>query len=96
MLHTINKSPAQPAPFDACLAALSAGDAVLLIEEGVYHAVDTAAMARLTARGASVHVLAPDLTARGLDARLIAAVTPVDHTGFVDLCRQHGRVQSWY
>ena len=42
-----------------------------------------------------VHVLQPDLEARGLADRLLDGVSGVDYGGFVDLVAQSKTCQSW-
>jgi tRNA 2-thiouridine synthesizing protein B len=42
-----------------------------------------------------IHVLMPDLEARGLGDRVIDGVTPVDYAGFVDLVAGNKNCQSW-
>jgi len=98
-LHTVNKSPFSTQSLQSCLGHARDGDAVLMIEDGVYGAMTGSQMAdAVAARGnaVSLYVLGPDLTARGLDAgRLIEGVTGVDYAGFVDLVASHDRTQAW-
>ncbi len=42
-----------------------------------------------------IHVLQPDLEARGLADRIIAGITPVDYGGFVELTTTNKNCQSW-
>jgi tRNA 2-thiouridine synthesizing protein B len=42
-----------------------------------------------------IHVLMPDLEARGLADRIIEGVSPVDYGGFVDLVAGNNNCQSW-
>jgi len=74
------------------LAFARPGDAVILIEDAVYGATAAPtpwsdALADAIARDISVHVLAPDLAARGLHSDLPA----VDYAGFVGLLAAHER-----
>ena len=98
-LHTVNKSPFQNQTLLSCLAHVKAGDAVLMIEDGVYGAVTgTAISEALSKMGSdvSLYVLGADLAARGIDAgRMAEGVTSVDYEGFVDLAATHDRVQNW-
>lgn len=97
MLHIVNKSPLINAALDSCLRVASGGD-LLLIEDAVYAATEgtlvedrlRAAMSQFT-----VHVLQPDLEARGLADRLIDGVNRVDYGGFVDLVTHNDNCQSW-
>lgn len=94
-LHLINRSPARSDALAACLRVLAAEDALLLIEDGVYAAVeDAAAAAALT--GHVCHALAADVAARGLQRHLARDVRVIDESGFVALAAQCDRVMSWF
>lgn len=98
-LHTVNKSPFGNGALLSCLNHCKSGDAVLLIEDGVYgglagstvsHAVSTSAVS------VEIYVLEGDVQARGLEAsKLIEGITPVGYDGFVDLVAKHDRTQAW-
>ena len=98
MLHIVNKSPSSCAILQSCLRFAQPGDALLLIEDGVYAATSgnlagaalRAAMDRL-----QVHALRPDLEARGMSAQVIDGVTLVDYGGFVDLAALHHTSHAW-
>jgi tRNA 2-thiouridine synthesizing protein B len=97
MLHIINKSPLSSVSLDTCLNTAAGGD-ILLIEDAVYAATKgNAAEAKLkTAMGKfKLHVLMPDLDARGLGDRLMDGVIAVDYAGFVDLTSNNKTCQSW-
>jgi tRNA 2-thiouridine synthesizing protein B len=95
MLHVVNKSPYERNSLDTCVGYVSEGDAVLLIEDGVYGAIKTgSAAARLA--GLDVCVLGEDLAARGIgEDKLADGVKVVDYAGFVDLVEAKDKVQSW-
>ncbi len=99
ILHTINKSPFENTTFESCLAHALEGDAILLIEDGVYAALKgTAASARIKARSNNVSffVLGPDLAARGIaNGSLAEDIAVVDYGGFVDLVADHKIAQAW-
>lgn len=98
MLHTVNKSPFERGALDSCLKHARKGDAVLLIEDGVYGAMKgTAFTPKIAAvlKEVAVYVLQPDLEARGIQGRVLEGVKPVDYGGFVDLAVAHNPVQSW-
>jgi tRNA 2-thiouridine synthesizing protein B len=99
MLHVVNKSPFERTALDSCLRLAQAGDSVLLIEDGVYAALENAAYAEKIAgrmEDFSFYVLGPDVAARGLgDTPLIEGLTVVDYEGFVDLVAEHDVTQSW-
>ncbi len=99
MLHLINKSPFERTALDSCLRLAKPGDSILLIEDGVYAALEKAAHAEKIAgrmEDFSFYVLGPDVAARGLgDTPLIEGLAVVDYEGFVDLVAQHDVTQSW-
>lgn len=98
-LHTVNTSPFATRTLESCLNHCRDGDAVLLIEDGVYGALSGTAVSEMVAGHAgrvTIHVLTPDAVARGLDAgRLADGVAGVDYGGFVDLVTGHDRTQAW-
>jgi tRNA 2-thiouridine synthesizing protein B len=98
MLHTVNKSPFERNSLESCLAHIEPGSALLLIEDGVYGAMEGTSVStqlKETMKNTPVYALAPDVEARGVNGRLIAGVKLVDYGGFVDLVAQHNKVQSW-
>ncbi len=97
MLHIVNKSPLTNSALENCLNVAASGE-ILLIEDAVYAATTGNAFeARLReAMGRlKVHVLRPDLEARGMGDRLIAGVAAVDYSGFVNLTISNNSCQSW-
>ncbi len=69
-LHLISRSPADSRALEQCLARAGEGDAVLLIEDGVYAAAEgsgSGEILRAATGRVMVYVLMPDLEARGLD-----------------------------
>ncbi len=94
-LHTLNASPAS-AVFADCLGMLAAGDALLLLGDGVYAGMaGTGARAKLDACGAQLYVLRDDTAAAGLLERM-DAITVIDFDGFVALSEQFPRQLAWY
>jgi tRNA 2-thiouridine synthesizing protein B len=97
MLNIINKSPLTSVTLDTCLNTAAGGD-ILLIEDAVYAATrGNAAEAKLKAAMGKfkIHVLMPDLEARGLGDRIMEGVSPVDYGGFVELTSNNKTCQSW-
>ncbi len=98
-LHTVNKSPFERNPLQSCIGHLTAGDVVLMIEDGVVGArkgSSAAAMVQAALASGNVYALSPDLAARGIKAeQLIDGVQTVDYGGFVDLVAQHTRTVAW-
>jgi len=93
MLHIVNKSPAQTRSLDSCLRLTQPGQALLLIEDGIYAATSAGTVAAM--KDLKVYVLQPDVEARGMKGRIVEGVTPVDYAGFVDLVAEHSSNQSW-
>jgi len=98
ILHTVNKSPLQNNSLDSCLRVAQPDCAILLIEDAVYAATDTAngLISEQVLSLHKVYALTPDLKARGLLERIKPGVEPVDYDGFVALTEQFDSVQSWY
>lgn len=97
MLHIINKSPLSNGSLDSCLRVTESGE-ILLIEDAVYAATKGSALEgkmREVMGKVKIHVLMPDLEARGLADRLIDGISPVDYGGFVDLVAASKNCQSW-
>ena len=93
-LHLLNKSPSSGL-FDELRKALSPGDSLLLLEDGVYFLNRPEELADLPAE-LSLHFLAEDLQARGLTTPLPENATTVDYDGFVALCASHAKTASWF
>lgn len=83
----------------SCLNHCKDGDAVLMIEDGVYGALAASGMAEFVkskSGSVSIYIMSPDADARGLAAeKLLGEVTGVDYAGFVNLVTEHDRTQSW-
>lgn len=95
MLHLVNKSPYERNSLETCVGYCRDGDAVLLIEDGVYAAMKSGKVAGQLA-GLDVSVLGSDLAARGIaEDKLVDGVKVVDYGGFVDLVEAKDKVQSW-
>jgi tRNA 2-thiouridine synthesizing protein B len=97
VLHIVNKSPLTSSTLDTCLNVAPGGE-ILLIEDAVYAATSGNAFeAKLKeALGRfKIHVLQPDLDARGMGDRLLPGVNAVDYGGFVDLASNNNTCQSW-
>ncbi|NVK40677.1 MAG: sulfurtransferase complex subunit TusB [Oceanospirillaceae bacterium] len=91
-LHTLNRPPSDRALLTDCLAALLADDTLLLLEDGVYCALESLSLPT----GVRCVALAADVEARGIGSRLPAGIEVVDDAGFVELCCRNDRVLSWF
>ncbi len=100
VLHIVSRSPRESRALEDCLVRAGKGDAVLLIEDAVYAAVDGAdieAVLKSAPGRVRFYALGPDLDKRGVDASKVAeAIRIVDYGGFVDLTAECRLVQSWF
>ena len=99
MLHMINKSPFDRDSLESCLSTAKKGGSVLLIEDGIYAAMQNTKAQDKIAQAMSdfsFYVLGPDIKARGMrEDRIIEGIEIVDYGGFVDLVTKHDNLQSW-
>jgi len=99
ILHTVNKSPFEKNSLDECLSHSVEGSSILLIEDGVYAAMQgTKVESDVKAAVASkkVYALSADVKLRGLATeRMIEGIELVDYAGFVDLTESNEKVQAW-
>ena len=99
LLHTVNKSPFERNTLESCLRVCEDGSSILLIEDGVYGALDNTAVADLIKKrmgNIKFYVLAPDVDARGLgNQTIIEGIESVDFGGFVDLVEKNNATQAW-
>jgi tRNA 2-thiouridine synthesizing protein B len=94
-LHLVNKAHPASNALASCLAHCRSGDSVLLIEDGVYGAV-AAVWPADALPGVSLFVIADDVEARGLMARLHPDFQAVDYHGFVSLAASHQPIVTWF
>ena len=96
-LHIINKT--DTTLWQLLQSAINPNDAVLLIEDAVYVALPTyplppglfALVPQLPC-----HVLAEDLAARGISAKIRPEFASASYREFVALCLQYERVVNWH
>lgn len=96
-LHIVSSSALETNALQSALKVASPGDAILLIENGVYAAVNASQMIQLmdcAARGLKVFVLGEDVDARALPA-LPTDINKASYTDFVDLVCQYHNSVSW-
>lgn len=96
-LHIVSSSPLASVALDRALRLASKGDAILLIENGVYGAADVPDNLQRLAiapKGLSWYVLSEDMSARALFLQ-IADFKSVSYSGFVELVCQHHNSVSW-
>lgn len=99
ILHTVNKSPFERDSLKSCLNYATSGSSVLLIEDGVYGALQGTSFEGLIKEamdGINLYALGPDLKARGFgEDRVISGIQVVDYAGFVDMAAENDKVQAW-
>lgn len=98
MLHTVNKSPFEKNSLVSCLEHAADGSAILLIEDGVYGALNGSAVAdkvKSVMGKSTIYALGPDLEARGIADKIMDGIKVVDYAGFVDLACENDKVQAW-
>lgn len=99
ILHLVYRSPGETLALAQCLNRVSEGDALLLLESGVYGVLKAAKFApRLTEAMPTIRIYAldPDLAARGIATdEILAGVGLVDYAGFVELSLLHNPIVSW-
>jgi tRNA 2-thiouridine synthesizing protein B len=99
VLHLVNRSPGTSLALAQCLHRAGPGDALLLLEGGVYAALqdhEFAARLRLAMRHLAVYALSPDLEARGIaEGEVTEGISLVDYAGFVHLSLSHRPIMSW-
>ena len=99
MLHTVNKSPFQTGSLVSCLRHAQKGDAVLLMEDGVYGALKgTTASGDIWAKRVELkfYVMSADLGGpRPRQGAVDRGLNLIDAGGFVDLVVAHKSSQAW-
>ena len=93
-LHTINRSPDSKL-LESCLKVINAGDAILFIEDGVYHCASLNDLETISDT-VKVYGLREDLLARATLTKTDDCVEAIDTARFVDLCCTHDKVVSWF
>ena len=96
VLHTLNAAPSSSAYAD-CVRLLAAGDALLLLGDAVYAALEsTAACSQLQDTGAHLYVLEADARSAGIQGRVDNKVVTVDFDAFAALTEKFPKQQAWY
>ncbi len=98
ILHTVNQSPLQTQSLQSCLRFINPGNTLLLIENGVYGALNNTAFSeeiQTAMTKISIYALEADLQARGLMDKLLPGIKLADYGTFVDLAAEHSVVQNW-
>ncbi len=98
MLHIIQKSPFQSQNLDNCLQNLTAGDAILFIEDGVLGLLNNTKLARQLKKHQEfifMYALGADLETRGIQNQIISDIQLINYDGFVELTVAHSPITTW-
>lgn len=94
-LHIVNQSPYAGNALQDCLSAFAEGDALLLIEDGIYAArVEFHPALTATITASNLYCLSADATARGV--AVSEGITSIDEARWVALCIEHNPIVSWF
>jgi len=93
-LHTISKPPGQR-QLEQCLALCRKGDAILFIEDGVYHGMSADELDKVP-QNIPVFGLHDDLKARALLERSHERLHVAKMQRFVELSCEYDKVLSWF
>lgn len=99
ILHTVNKSPFTHQTLWDCLAIAKPGDIILLLEDGVYGALDSQTCSEAIkhkAQELTFYALQPHLEARGIQDHINDSVCSINYVDFVELCTKYPAIQSWF
>lgn len=92
ILHTVNSSGS----LTSCHECIDSGDIILLIQDGVYAALDGHLTERWLTKEVTVCVLTDDVVARGLQDRIPVNIQTVSFDGFVKLSCTTDKTVSWF
>jgi tRNA 2-thiouridine synthesizing protein B len=93
-LHTINRSPDYKL-LESCLKVINADDAILFIEDGVYHCLSLSDLPAVI-ETVKVYGLREDILARATLSKSMDRVEVIDTARFVELSCEHDKVVSWF
>ena len=95
ILHTLNASPSSAA-FHDCVKVAHTGDAVVLMGDGVYAALEgTSACIELQEKNVELFILGADALLAGV-TEPAAGMHSIDMDGLVSLTEKFPRQQAWY
>lgn len=95
VLHTLNAAPSSAA-FKDCLKVVHSGDAVVLMGDGVYAALEgTQAYRELRSRGVELYLLSADALLAGV-TQPAQDVGSIAVDGLVALTERFPRQLAWY
>lgn len=91
-LHIIKSHHESSKSLHQCLSFAQNDDVLLLIEDGVYSALQSTLSVNIKN---PCYVLKADLEARGILNEIAAHFQIIDYDGFVELTEQHKKIISW-
>ena len=94
-LHIINKTSSHTALYADCFNTLLPGDAIVLIESGVFSAYGQQANDLLKLQ-VPLYALVIDIQARGIADSINSQVSCIDDDTFVSLACQYKKSISWF
>lgn len=96
MLHTITRSPYQSTALAQCVEYLTAGDAILLLEDAVVAGLTkNNFLSEIKNVGVDIYLLEADVIARGLQDKCDQSINLIDYKGFVSLTVTHDKHMKW-
>lgn len=97
-LHTLNKPSSHKELCEQLKLTLSEEDAILLLEDGVYHllSINTSNEHHWLSDAKTVYALREDALSRGVSTSIEIPVVFVSYEQFVELTTTHSKVISWY
>lgn len=103
-LHTLNKTQSVRLLNAQLSQCISAGDSVILIEDGVYQCINltnnpnTSNQAHWSEIATTIYVLSDDAKARGVPTESIqhTKISFINYHEFVSLSLKYKKVVSWY
>ncbi len=97
ILHTVNKSPFTHTTLKQCIDRYTTGDALLLLEDGVYAALNSHTYVTELASVTPCYAIEKDIIARGIQQEVLAEnITLIDYEQWVALAIEYPLSQSWY
>ena len=93
-LHTISRSPDSKL-LGSCLKVINDDDAILFIEDGVYHCLSLIDLPAIIDT-VKIYGLREDMLARATLSKTVDRVEVIDTARFVELSCEHYKVVSWF
>jgi len=93
-LHTISRSPDSKL-LGSCLKVINDDDAILFIEDGVYHCLSLIDLPAII-ETVKIYGLREDMLARATLSKTVDRVEVIDTARFVELSCEHYKVVSWF